>query len=468
MQVMRISDRVLPALGRGDLPEPSPLRRMIGPSVILAGLSIGSGEFVLWPRLTAEWGFALFWACWIGVTIQFFLNMEIERWTLATGESAVVGFARLSRAFVPVFLLCGTVPWIWPGWATGAATLLSWQVAVPITGTAVAGLVACGLILSLGPVVYRTVEVIQFVLVAGIFTALVILAAVLVSGDTVMALAAGAVQFGRIPEGVELPMLLGALAFAGAGGSVNLAQSNYIKDKGYGMGRWIGRITSPFTGRVEAVSEVGVGFEGDEANLTRWKVWWRRTNMEHFLCFYLLCLLSLALFCLLAGTLLEPGAPVSEGFGFIRDEARELERRFGAIGSGVFLGVGIAVLFSTELALLDAVARVAADLLKVGFFRASPVSLSRLYFGVVWAMIAFGVLVIASGFNQPLLLIVLSASLNGFVMFLYSGLLLWMNGVSFRGPLRPHPIRSLALLGSLLFFGDFSARTIAVQLAKFG
>ena len=83
-------------------------------------------------------------------------------------------------------------------------------------------------------------------------------------------------------------------------------------------------------------------------------------------------------------------------------------------------------------------------------------------------MIAFGVLVIASGFNQPLLLNVLSASLNGFVMFLYSGLLLWMNGVSFRGPLRPHPIRSLALLGSLLFFGYFSARTIAVQLAKFG
>jgi hypothetical protein len=64
---------------------------MLGPSVILVGLSIGSGEFVLWPRLTAEWGFALFWACWVGVTLQFFLNMEIERFTLATGESAVLG-----------------------------------------------------------------------------------------------------------------------------------------------------------------------------------------------------------------------------------------------------------------------------------------------------------------------------------------------------------------------------------------
>ncbi len=101
---------------------------MLGPGIILAGLSIGSGEFVLWPRLTAEWGFAVFWAAWIGVTIQFFLNMEIERYTLATGESAVIGFLRLSRVFGPVFLVCGTLPWIWPGWATGAATLLVWEV----------------------------------------------------------------------------------------------------------------------------------------------------------------------------------------------------------------------------------------------------------------------------------------------------------------------------------------------------
>ena len=65
---IRIPDRVLPAPSRGDLPAPWPLRRMLGPSVILAGLSIGSGELVLWPRLTLEFGFTLFWACWIGVT----------------------------------------------------------------------------------------------------------------------------------------------------------------------------------------------------------------------------------------------------------------------------------------------------------------------------------------------------------------------------------------------------------------
>ena len=187
-EVVRVPDGVLPAPARGDLPEPSTLRRMIGPSVILVGLSIGSGELVLWPRLTAEWGFALFWACWVGVTIQFFLNMEIERYTLATGESAVVGFMRLSRLFGPVFLVCATVPWIWPGWATGGAMLLSWQLDVPVMPTAVAGLLACGLILSVGPVVYRTVEAVQLVLVAGIFAGLVVLAVVLVRAPTVTAL----------------------------------------------------------------------------------------------------------------------------------------------------------------------------------------------------------------------------------------------------------------------------------------
>jgi hypothetical protein len=463
---IRVPDGVLPAPGLRELPEPVPLRRMLGPSVILVGLSIGSGELVLWPRLTAEWGFALFWACWAGVTLQFFLNMEIERFTLATGESAVVGFVRLARIFGPVFLVCATVPWVWPGWATGASTLISWELPLPVTGTAIAGLFLCGLILSLGPVVYRTVEAIQFVLVGGIFAGLVVLTALLVDADTVMELLRGALRVGSVPDGIHLPLLLGALAFAGAGGSVNLAQSNYIKDKGYGMGRYIGRITSPFTGREESDSELGAVFAGSEANLSRWRVWWRRTNLEHFVAFYLLALLSLALFCLLAATLLAPGAEVGADLSFIRDEAAAIDARFGAVGRRLFLATGVAVLFSTELALLDAVGRVSADLLKVGIRveLGRDVSLSWLYFAVVWTLVAFGALVLLLGFDQPLVLLVLSAALNGIVMFLYSGLLLWLNLRTFHGPLAMHPVRIAALVVSLLFFGYFSVLTVLDQL----
>jgi hypothetical protein len=466
-ELARIPDRVLPAPGRGDLPEPVALRRMIGPSIILAGLSIGSGEFVLWPRLTAEFGFAVFWACWIGVTIQFFLNMEIERWTLLTGESAVVGFIRLSRGFGPLFLVCCTLPWAWPGWATGAATLIHWQFGWPVVAVAIASLVLCGLILSIGPVVYRTVEVIQLVLVTGITGLVIALAIALVRWESVQALLAGAVRIGEIPDGIELPLLFGALAFAGAGGSVNLAQSNYINDKGYGMGRWVGRITSPFTGREEATTGVGRAVVSSEANLVRWRVWWRRTNLEHFGSFFVLCLLSLALFSLIAHELIGQAA-VSEGLGFIADEAAALEARFGAGVRNIFLVLGVAVLFTTELALLDAVSRVAADILKMGVLGPNAPSLSRLYFLVVWGLIAFGIVVLASGFEKPLTLLVLSATLNGFVMFLYSGLLLWLNVGYLRGPLRPSPLRIAALVAALAFFGYFSVLTLLDQLSRVG
>ncbi|MEA2624908.1 MAG: hypothetical protein QOD06_953 [Candidatus Binatota bacterium] len=467
MEAIRVPDQVLPAPGRRELPEPVPLRRMLGPSVILAGLSIGSGELVLWPRLTAEWGFAVFWACWVGVTIQFFLNMEIERWTLATGESAVTGFLRLGRAWGPVFLACGTIPWMWPGWATGGSTILAWELGGNVTAYTVGSLAFCGVVLTVSPVVYRAVELLQMILVTAIFLFLGILAVLVVRGDALAALAAGALRFGHLPPGIDVPLLLGALAFAGAGGTANLAQSNYIKDKGYGMGCWMGRITSPFTGRDEAATEIGYVFPPDTANLARWKVWWRRANLEHFFTFWLLCNLSLVLLCLLAYSLLEPGAPVSQGFGFIADQAATLERRFGPGARHLFLGAALAVLFSTELGLLDAVSRVAADVVKVSFLSDRRAwTPSRIYVALVWSMVALGIAIVLGGFDQPLSLLVLSSCLNGFVMFLYSGLLLWLNLTTFSGPLRPSPVRVAALAGSLIFFGYFSALTLADQLSR--
>ena len=398
-----LPDRALPAPGRAELPRPVPFRAMLGPGIVLAGLSIGSGEFVLWPRLTAEWGFVLFWACLVGATLQFFINMEIERYTLATGESAVTGFVRLSPIFGPVFLVCGIVPWIWPGWATGAGLLLSWQIGGDTTLYAIVGLVSCGVALTASPVVYRTLERVQLALVGLVFGLVLVLGFAVIDAAALGALARGVARFGHVPEGIDFPMLLGALAFAGAGGSVNLAQSNYIKDKGYGMGRWIGRVTSPFTGAEEAESEVGVVFEDSPEMRARWAVWWRRANVEHFVSFYLLCVLSLALFCLITYALLGSGQTLSEGLYFIADEGDVLAERFGPWARHALIWTGFAVLLSTELAVLDAVTRVVADLVKLVFGRSRPSwTLSRCYFGVLWAIIAFGVAVLFAGIERPL------------------------------------------------------------------
>jgi hypothetical protein len=51
--------------------------------------------------------------------------MEVERYTLATGETAVTGFTRLWKSWWFLFVLMAIVPNVWPGFATGAATCLS-------------------------------------------------------------------------------------------------------------------------------------------------------------------------------------------------------------------------------------------------------------------------------------------------------------------------------------------------------
>ena len=175
----------LPPLEYRELPDSIPLRKMIGPGIILAGLSLGSGEFIIWPRITFDHGFVLFWVCILGVTMQYFINMEIARWTLATGESAVTGFCRQSKYWAPVFLACNILPWMIPAWATAGAELLSWlcwpefagQPNSPYVGyIAIGTLFLCGILLTAGPVVYETIEKTQIVLVTAILILVVVIA----------------------------------------------------------------------------------------------------------------------------------------------------------------------------------------------------------------------------------------------------------------------------------------------------
>src|SRR5688572_6926414 len=157
----------LPPLRERDLPPPVSLRRMIGPSIILAGLALGSGEYVLWPYITFKSQFVFFWACLLAVVMQYFLNLEIMRWTLATGESAMTGIIRIGRHLAGIFLVLNIVPWMIPAWATGSAQLLGWLIADPTimpsgqmlagpydTWIALATILLCGAILTAGPVVY--------------------------------------------------------------------------------------------------------------------------------------------------------------------------------------------------------------------------------------------------------------------------------------------------------------------------
>ncbi len=473
----------LPPLEVRDLPEPIPLRRMIGPSVMLAGLALGSGEFVLWPYITYESGFVFFWACLLGITTQYFLNMEITRWSLATGESAITGFARLSRHWAWVFLVLNIVPWLVPAWSKGAAQVVSWLVWGPsspdtfaspyVTELSIAGLFGCGIVLTAGRVVYETVERIQIVLVSLILILVVVLACLLVRGDAVVALAAGSVSFGSFPEFTEQltpAVLLGAIAFAGAGGTLNLGQSNYVKDKGYGMGKYIGRITSPITGQVEAISEIGYQFPPTPDNLARWRRWWRAASLEHFLTFFITCLVCLVLLTLVSyslffdasGNAVSGATQYGKGMDFVWGEAVKLRELLGPSVQILFLVMGGAVLLTTEFGVLDAASRVSTDVVKVNWLRKSERwSENRLYYAFLWGTILVGTAILLVGTDRvgAFGLFKFTASLNGAVMFVYSGTLLYLNRFRLPKPIRMSGVRTLILAWSFLFFGFFAAWT---------
>ncbi len=469
-----VPDKYLPGVPYRDLPEPLPLRKIIGPSVVLLAVSIGSGEFVLWPFISSRVGVALLWIAMIGILTQYFINMEIERYTLATGETSVTGFTRLWKPWAWLFILFTAIPWVWPGWATGASTtagfVFGWESGT-VNIVTVLGLFAIGIALTVSPVVYNAVERFQMVMVGLIFVFLIFALVTATGGSdwTAVVADAGLPEMVGGPVGdasITVAVLLGALAFAGAGGTVNLAQSNWIRDKGMGMGAYAPRIESPFTGHPEAVASIGAIFPSDEENLRRWRGWWRVANQEQFWFFFVLGFLSIVILAVLTAATVF-GQDVGEGFDFIRAEGEVLGERVAPWFQTFFYLTGTVVLFSTNLGVLDHVGRVIADILKINWLRDSQRwTESNLYFTIVWAEIILGSIILLFAIDQPLVLLVIASSLNGIVMFIYSILLIQLNRKALPEAIKIRGVRLWAMAWSVLFFGYFTIFLIGLDIPR--
>ena len=161
------------------------------------------------------------------------------------------------------------------------------------------------------------------------------------------------------------------------------------------------------------------------------------------------------------------GANEAESFDFIRAQGEALGQLQGGWLSTVFWLVGTVVLFSTNLAVLDMVGRVVADVLKTGPLRDNQSwSESKIYFTVVWLEIAFGSLILLSGVTQPIVLLVIASSLNGLVMFVYSCLLIQLNRSTLPAEIRTGGGRLAALAWAVLFYGFFSVVLLIDQFGK--
>lgn len=444
-------------------------RALLGPSFILLGLGLGSGELILWPYLTSNFGLGIIWGAVLGITMQFFINMEIERYSLVRGESIFVGFAR-KLSFLPFWFIFSTfIGFGWPGIIGASGTLLGSVIVVPPYIVSVILLILIGLILTLGPVLYKTVERIQIVLISLGVPAILALVLFLADRATWISFSKGLVGIGDgyflMPENLPIASFLAAFAFAGAGGNLNLAQSFYIKEKGYGMGKFSGRITSLLTGKVEDIKLTGTRFTMDQENLSRWKSWWALINREHFLIFLATGAITICLLGILAYTTVFGKTTPAAGINFVLYEATVIGERTMPFVGTFFLIVGGIMLFATQMTVLDATSRIMAEnMLLIKRRSWKPKTLPRLFYFFLWAQIVFGIIVFLAGFREPLLLLTLGAVINGAAMFVHVGLTLWLNLTSLEKQLRPSLFRIGATVTAFGFLGYFCIRVLAENI----
>ena len=475
------SRRDLAPWQQADLPQPPYPRGLgwiaiCGPGVIVLGVSIGSGEFLLGPATFVRHGLSLLWVTLVAVFFQTVFNTEVMRYTLATGEPVVTGFMRTRPgksfwAWFYAFLYFLQVGW--PAWAATAAGAIFFvflgRLAAPPAdaGTiyliGVATFLAFVVVLLLGKRIARTLEILNWILVAVILGGFLVLGLIFVPASTWGAALAGFTGFSTatgsfnfLPPGVDM-LLLGALVgYSGGGGVLNLTLSNWARDKGYGMGSRVGHIGGALGGKKSHLADTGFIFVADDANLQRWRGWWRIVRVDQWGIFFVGALLGMMLPALLYVTFVPAGTDI-KGLAI----SAVLAQTIGATAAPL-LGLTVAVLgawilFKTQLDCVEGMTRSITDILWTGSRRVRAWrggDARAVYYAVLAVVVAWGI--IALNLAAPVMLLQIGANIAG-VIFTISGLhLLYLNTRVLPEALRPPMWRRVALVGMVLFYSYFT------------
>jgi hypothetical protein len=429
-------------------PRKHSLWQLTGPGAVLVGLSIGAGEIIIWPMNICNYGAGIIWAALVGVFLQLWVNLEIARWTVATGETMYTGYSRVWRGFGPAFILLNILGWLAPGWAMASGSALKAFIGGPdlgagtIFGTATFWtMLTFGVVILLlfGPkMIYNSVEKSIEVLVLTITVGLILVAIVAGTADAWLELGRGAVNVGYKPQAMPWRELFISIVFAGAGGTANLFYSFYLRDKNIGMGALIPDLENPLRARKEAIPSTGFTFADTPENQRRFQAWWRFILYDQTVYFWLLNTFTMLLFIFGALAVLRPAGLKLEQGQLIWDESRVLGNVFGQWGGAaseiagrkLFLLVGVATLFSTQLALVDGVARSFADILYTNLTWARRRGVNWWYMVIALAWIAIGCLItyVMEAMKVKDLGVLLNAAyMGGFAMAVYVPLTLFIN-----------------------------------------
>ncbi|HSE29340.1 MAG TPA: Nramp family divalent metal transporter [Candidatus Saccharimonadales bacterium] len=462
-----------PALTTRELPEAPRWTKAIGVGVVALGLAIGTGELILWPTLVVKFGPNILWGAFIGLTLQLFINYEVARHTLATGESFFTSSARLFKWFAPFWLVAAFFLYIWPGWASALGTILN---ALMGFGNPVlwawATLILVLLMTLVGRQAYHTLEVSMKIIVPAFFILLLFVSFNNLSLNDVAQGVKGLFSIGWIPAGIDVSLFFSAIVFAGTGGMLNLCVSLWYRDKQVGMAAYSSPIKNPLTSQEQTQDVSGHTFEAKGQNLAHWKKWLSYVRGEQVIIFWLLGLITLFLLSINAYAVLAPRGIVPEGADVAIAQAAIFGETWGDVGVKAFLIMAFLMLFSVMWTIINAFTRIISDVIFVNshvgplqrmFSKFKNISQSKLYYLLVVLLVIIQAALVP--FSQPLPYLVLTSVLGGMVMAIYVPVILVLNNRHLAQSLRPKLFSNFILVIAALTYTVFS---IIVLLSLFG
>jgi len=467
-----------PPLTVADLPAPPPMTwrnvlRIIGPSAIVLGVAIGSGEWLIGPSLTVQYGPALLWIATVSILFQTILNLEMVRYTMYAGEPIFVGMARLrpgSRFWGTLLVVISFLERAWPGWAFTAATAVAVLVLRRLAGPGDSTLIivigailllVCVGIVSVGGIIEKTLEIVQWILVALIIVFLVGINLLVSPGSAWVQTLVGFFEFGSWPKGASMVLIAALAGYAGAGGLNNTTISNYYRDKGFGMGQVVGAIPAVVGGKKISVSPVGKLFRPTSENLNRWRVWRRFALIDIWLIFTVGAFLGMWLTNVLAVAIIPKGTKLAP-WSIAAYQSDALRNVVGPLGWYLPILAGFWILFSTQLGSVDMFTRTVTDILwftSPGIRSWSKERIGKVYYTVLamlvgWALAAF---ILSFGLKvQPLFLILLAANMSNVVLALTGVVTLYLNHKYMPKEIRPGWFTIMLLVLGILFWATFA------------
>ena len=479
-----------PALPVTDLPQPEEVFKVkrigleelclyvLGPALITLGLAIGSGEWLLGPLVVGGHGFrGIGWVIVLSIALQTFYNIELARFTIATGETPILAFGRTPPGFflwIPLALFTFYMAFMLGGWAVSAGGSLfalfegrphrpDEITAVRMLGTIL--LASTFLFVSFGRNIERVLEISMGTLVMFIISGLLLVTIAVVPlgyfGEAIESLIIPSAP----PVGTD-PSLLGALAgFAGMASGLNFITIGYYRDKGYGMGYKTGHISGLIGGSRTDIMPAGMIFSENEKNTACWKRWFRFLLIDQWGIFFMGSIIGMMGPCILVGYLAGlPGVEHPTRATILTYAAVHLGQRYGPLLFGWALLMGFFILYTTQILTVETLTRNMTDAVyctSAGLRRLVKFDPRRFYYP--WMFFLVLAISIIIHIALPVDLILASANMSNVASMIFPLIMIYLN-CKLPRPARMGWLPGLALIGNAVFYGFFFINFLVTHL----